>query len=108
MNPKQKRAKDRSLKVVERVVLVAVKFSIDIRRAAFLWALNHVALPGDCVKLLVVIPGHSSSNFSFLLTFITLGVISHLFPMVNVTFCNPILHCLLKYLLRYIWWTLLS
>lgn len=64
MNLKQKSTKDRSSRVAETVVLVAVKFSSDISRAALSWALNHVARPGDCVKLLVVIPAHSSSSFS--------------------------------------------
>lgn len=62
MNLKQKSSKDRNSKVAERVVLVAVKFSIDIPQAAFVWALNHVAQPGDCVKLLVVIPAHGPST----------------------------------------------
>lgn len=57
--------KDTGLKVTERVVLVAVKFSLEIQRNALVWALTHVAQPGDCVKLLVVIPSHSSSKFSW-------------------------------------------
>lgn len=62
MNLKQKSVNGRVLSVSERVVLVAVKFSLDIRRNALLWALTHVAQPGDCVKLLVVISPHGSSK----------------------------------------------
>lgn len=79
MNLKQKSStKDRNYysKVVERVVLVAVKFSIDIPQAAFVWALNHVAQPGDCVKLLVVIPAHTSSKLLLLLeVFVPAGLL---------------------------------
>lgn len=46
----------------ERVVLIAVKASREISRNALIWALTHVVQPGDCAKLLVVIPAHSSSN----------------------------------------------
>lgn len=57
---------DRSLDVGKRVVLVAVKASRDISTSAFIWALTHVVQPGDYVKLLVLIPAHSSSKlFSF-------------------------------------------
>ncbi|KAL3532598.1 hypothetical protein ACH5RR_006119 [Cinchona calisaya] len=62
MNLQQKSAKDRGLTVTERVVLVAVKFSLEIQRNALVWALTHVAQPGDCVKLLVIISPHSSSK----------------------------------------------
>nr|GMD41224.1 inactive protein kinase SELMODRAFT_444075-like isoform X1 [Ipomoea batatas]GME07527.1 inactive protein kinase SELMODRAFT_444075-like isoform X1 [Ipomoea batatas] len=62
MNMRQKSGKDRSLDVGKRLVLVAVKVSKDIPRAALIWALTHVVQPGDCVKLLVVIPNHSSSK----------------------------------------------
>lgn len=64
MNMRQKSGKDRSLDVGKRLVLVAVKVSKDIPRAALIWALTHVVQPGDCVKLLVVIPNHSSSILS--------------------------------------------
>lgn len=46
----------------ERVVLIAVKASREIPKSAFIWALTHVVQPGDCAKLLVVIPAHTSSN----------------------------------------------
>ncbi|KAL9252989.1 inactive protein kinase-like protein [Drosera capensis] len=39
----------------QRVVVVAVRASKEIRKAAIEWALSHVVEPGDCVKLLVVI-----------------------------------------------------
>ncbi|KAJ0698663.1 hypothetical protein HanLR1_Chr10g0382311 [Helianthus annuus] len=45
-----------------RVVLIAVKASREISRNALIWALTHVVQPGDCAKLLVVIPTHTSSN----------------------------------------------
>jgi len=53
-----------------KVVVVAVKASRDISRTALVWALTHVVQPGDCIKLLVVIPVLSSSiayfpSFSF-------------------------------------------
>jgi len=44
-----------------KVVVVAVKASRDISRTALVWALTHVVQPGDCIKLLVVIPALSSS-----------------------------------------------
>ncbi|KAJ8568264.1 hypothetical protein K7X08_020986 [Anisodus acutangulus] len=53
---------DRSLDVRKRVVLVAVKASTEISRSAFIWALTHVVQPGDSVKLLVLIPAHSSGK----------------------------------------------
>ncbi|KAJ0885800.1 putative protein kinase RLK-Pelle-PERK-2 family [Helianthus annuus] len=45
-----------------RVVLIAVKASREISRNALIWALTHVVQPGDCAKLLVVIPTHTSSH----------------------------------------------
>ncbi|RAL51113.1 hypothetical protein DM860_005469 [Cuscuta australis] len=45
-----------------RGVLVAVKASMNVPRDALVWALTHVVLPGDSVKLLVVIPDHHSSS----------------------------------------------
>lgn len=60
MNLRQKSVKDRSLDVAKRVVLVCVKASREIPRAALAWTLTHVVQPGDCVKLLVVIPDHHS------------------------------------------------
>ncbi|KAI3714586.1 hypothetical protein L6452_21543 [Arctium lappa] len=48
--------------VGEKVVLIAVKASKEISRNALIWALAHVVQPGDCAKLLVVIPPHTSSH----------------------------------------------
>lgn len=48
----------------QKVVIVAVKASKEIPRDTLVWALTHVAQAGVCVKLLVVIPGQSSSNLS--------------------------------------------
>ncbi|KAI3802864.1 hypothetical protein L1987_31009 [Smallanthus sonchifolius] len=46
----------------ERVVVIAVKASREISRNALIWALTHVVQPGDCAKLLVLIPAHTSSH----------------------------------------------
>ncbi|KAL4589539.1 hypothetical protein LXL04_002447 [Taraxacum kok-saghyz] len=46
----------------ERIVLIAVKASKEISKDAFIWALTHVVQPGDCAKLLVVIPAHTSTH----------------------------------------------
>lgn len=54
--------KERGLDVMERVVLVAVKASREISRISLVWALAHIVHPGDCVKLLVVIPVQSSGK----------------------------------------------
>lgn len=56
-----------------KVVVVAVKASREIPRAALVWTLTHVAQAGDCIKLLVVIP-HSSSKLRFLFFFFLLYV----------------------------------
>ncbi|KAJ4825445.1 hypothetical protein Tsubulata_010603 [Turnera subulata] len=45
-----------------KVVVVAVKGSKEIRKSGLVWALTHVAQPGDCIKLLVVIPAQSPSK----------------------------------------------
>lgn len=50
------------LDVEKSVVVVAVKSSKEISRTALKWALTNVAKPGDCVRLLVVVPTHSSSK----------------------------------------------
>ncbi|KAE8688431.1 Proline-rich receptor-like protein kinase PERK1 [Hibiscus syriacus] len=55
---KQKGSSD----LVSKVVVVAVKAAREIPRTALVWALTHVVQPGDCIKLLVVIPVHSSSK----------------------------------------------
>ena len=52
--------------LVGKVVVVAVKAAREIPRTALVWALTHIVQPGDCIKLLVVIPAHSSSNLLFL------------------------------------------
>lgn len=49
--------------LVGKVVVVAVRASKEIPRTALVWALTHVAQPGDCIKLIVVVPTYSSSNF---------------------------------------------
>ncbi|KAJ9167938.1 hypothetical protein P3X46_019525 [Hevea brasiliensis] len=51
--------------VVGKVVVVAVKASKEIPRRALVWALTHVVQPGDCIKLVVVIPAHSTSKSSW-------------------------------------------
>ncbi|XP_021754502.1 inactive protein kinase SELMODRAFT_444075-like [Chenopodium quinoa] len=43
-------------------VLVAVKASKEIPKAALVWALSHVVQPGDCVTLIVVVPPPSSGR----------------------------------------------
>jgi hypothetical protein len=69
---------DMSSSSSSKVIVVAVKASKDISRTALVWALTHVVQPGDCIKLLVIIPAHSSSivitlfhefNLSFFLFF---------------------------------------
>lgn len=45
-----------------KVVVVAVRAAKEISKAALVWALTHVVHPGDCIKLLVVIPSHTLSN----------------------------------------------
>ncbi|PIN09487.1 Serine/threonine protein kinase [Handroanthus impetiginosus] len=63
MSVKQKIRTDRSnLDVRKSVVVVAVKASKEISRNALTWALTNVVRPGDCIRLLVVIPTHSSSK----------------------------------------------
>ncbi|KAG6658303.1 inactive protein kinase SELMODRAFT_444075-like [Carya illinoinensis] len=51
-----------SSNVSGKVVVVAVKASKEIPKTALVWALTHVVQPGDCIKLLVVIPANSSSK----------------------------------------------
>ena len=57
--------------VAGKVVVVAVKASKEIPKAGLVWALTHVVQPGDCIKLLVVIPSHTSSIHFFLLSLFT-------------------------------------
>ncbi|KAD6795189.1 hypothetical protein E3N88_06085 [Mikania micrantha] len=61
MMKRQKSCKVRD-HVEERVVVIAVKASKEISRNALIWALTHVVQPGDCAKLLVVIPAHTSRH----------------------------------------------
>ncbi|KAE8675033.1 Proline-rich receptor-like protein kinase PERK9 [Hibiscus syriacus] len=43
-----------------KVVIVAVKAAKEIPRNTLLWSLTHVVQPGDCIKLLLVVPSQSS------------------------------------------------
>ena len=47
-------------------VIVAVKASREIPKTALIWALTHVAQPGDCITLIVVVPSQNSGTFSCL------------------------------------------
>ena len=60
----EKTSEERGLDGMERVVLVAVKASREISRNSLVWALTHIVHPGDCVKLLVVVPVQTSSKLS--------------------------------------------
>ncbi|OMO91616.1 hypothetical protein COLO4_18220 [Corchorus olitorius] len=51
--------------LVGKVVVVAIKAAREIPKTALVWALTHVVQPGDCIKLLVVVPAHSSSKKIF-------------------------------------------
>ena len=64
---KQKGSRERGV-VVGKKVMVAVRASKEIPKAALLWTLTHVVQPGDRVRLLVVVPSNYTSNplFSFL------------------------------------------
>lgn len=54
-----------------KVVVVAVRASKEISKAGLVWALTHVVQPGDCIKLLVVIPSYTLSNLLLPLSCIT-------------------------------------
>ncbi|XP_051152426.1 inactive protein kinase SELMODRAFT_444075-like [Andrographis paniculata] len=45
-----------------RTVVVGVKPCKDIPRSALTWALTNVVRPGDCVRLLVLIPSHNQTS----------------------------------------------
>ncbi|PON45449.1 Tyrosine-protein kinase [Trema orientale] len=45
-----------------KVVVVAVRASKEISKVGLVWALTHVVQPGDCIKLLVVIPSFNLSK----------------------------------------------
>lgn len=62
MNLRQKSGNDRNIDVTKSRVVVAVKGSKEISRTALKWALTHVVQPGDCIRLLVVIPTHTASK----------------------------------------------
>ena len=49
-----------------KVVVVAVKALKEIPNTALVWALTHVVQPGDYIKLLAVVPSHTSSNHTCL------------------------------------------
>lgn len=46
------------------VVVVVVRAAKEISTTALTWALKNVVHPGDCVRLLVVVPIQTSSNVS--------------------------------------------
>jgi len=71
-----------------KVVIVAVKASKDISRTALVWALTHVVLPGDCIKLLVIIP-QLSSSIVFALSFISIFV----YNFICLCFCIFYVSC---------------
>ena len=76
---KQKGSRERGV-VVGKKVMVAVRASKEIPKAALLWTLTHVVQPADRVRLLVVVPSNYTSNhlFSFL------SLIHKILP----SFCN--------------------
>ncbi|CAN8301685.1 unnamed protein product [Cochlearia groenlandica] len=59
---KKKDCRERGVVVVGKKVMVAVKASKEIPKAALLWTLTHVVQPGDRVRLLVVIPSNYTSK----------------------------------------------
>lgn len=62
---KQKGCRERDV-VVGKKVMVAVRASKEIPKAALLWTLTHVVQPGDRIRLLVVVPSNYTSNHLFL------------------------------------------
>jgi hypothetical protein len=71
-----------------KVIVVAVKASKDISKTALVWALTHVVQPGDCIKLLVIIPANSSSIVITLFHEFTLFLFnSILFTISYICFC---------------------
>ncbi|KAJ0246097.1 Protein kinase superfamily protein [Hirschfeldia incana] len=73
---KHKGRRERSV-VVGKKVMVAVRASKEISKAALLWTLTHVVQPGDRIRLLVVVPSSYTSKkiwaFSKLTTNCALG-----------------------------------
>lgn len=57
-------------------VVVAVKASKEVPKAALVWALTHVAQPGHCITLLVV--GQSQSPGNMLLHVVVFGLDVHI------------------------------
>lgn len=53
--------KDCYRKVTGKVVVVAVEATKEVSRSGLMWALTNVVQPGDCIKLLAVIPPFCSS-----------------------------------------------
>lgn len=64
---KQKNCRERGV-VVGKKVMVAVRASKEIPKAALLWTLTHVVQPGDRIRLLVVVPSNYTSKSSFFLS----------------------------------------
>ncbi|CDY51732.1 BnaA01g37150D [Brassica napus] len=65
MSRLQKRGKQEKPVVVSdgaEKVIVAVKASREIPKTALIWALTHVAQPGDCITLIVVVPSQNSGR----------------------------------------------
>lgn len=65
---------------VERssVVVVVVRATKEISRSALTWAFTNVVQPGDCVRLLVLIPPHSSSNVFLFIILLYMWIYSFL------------------------------
>ncbi|KAK6941407.1 Serine-threonine/tyrosine-protein kinase, catalytic domain [Dillenia turbinata] len=76
MNFQEKFGKEKNLGDVDKVVIVAVKASKEIPKDALVWSLNHVVQPGDCIKLLVVIPANASGKRPWQLSWFTADCIS--------------------------------
>ncbi|KAG2385380.1 Inactive protein [Vigna angularis] len=53
--------KDCYRKVTGKVVVVAVEATKEVSRSGLMWALTNVVQPGDCIKLLAVIPPFCSN-----------------------------------------------
>lgn len=81
-NEKNKGGKGGLFDVSQKVV-VAVKASKEISRVALVWSLTHVAQPGDCITLLLVVPAKNPGQwlgFSFCWLFFCSRVILKIFP----------------------------
>ncbi|CAL5439530.1 unnamed protein product [Camellia sinensis] len=60
MNKELKRGKQEDSDADAEKVVVAVKASKEIPKAALVWALTHVVQPGDCITMIVVVSSRSS------------------------------------------------